>query len=77
MIKKQFHIDLLSSPDSEGLVLEACYDDDPPFLMISVDQNNLQTVTILETKKDITLTLEQLEKIVEIAKREVVNTYWD
>lgn len=71
----QFNIVLSSSPDSEGLTLEACYGEEPPFMIISVDENELQTVTIWETETDITLTLEQLEKIVEVAKRKVVNTY--
>lgn len=68
---------LCSVPDSEGLVLELSKGDEPAFLEVRVDDGNVQWFRFFSSEKHITITLEDMETAIEIAKKEVVNTSID
>ena len=68
---------LCSVPDSEGLVLEVSGNDEVAFLEVRVDDNDIQWVRFFSSDENVALTLEDMEKAIEIAKREVINTSFE
>ncbi|AJQ94130.1 hypothetical protein [Gynuella sunshinyii] len=76
-IIEKVNFQLCSVPDSEGLVLELSNGDEPAFLEVRVDDNDVQWFRFFSSEKHIAITLEDMEKAIEIAKKEVVNTSID
>ena len=68
---------LCSVPDSEGLTLELSIDDEPAFMEIRVDDENKQWIRIFPREAELKIPLEDLRVALDIAKREVVNVYFD
>lgn len=64
---------LCSVPDSEGLVLEISKNDDAALIEIRVDSKNVQWIRFFSNDNHIAITLSDMEKAIEIAKKEVVN----
>ncbi|GAA5444531.1 hypothetical protein Misp06_02718 [Microbulbifer sp. NBRC 101763] len=76
-IIEKANFQLCSVPDSEGLVLEISKGEEPAFLEVRVDENGVQWFRFFSNENHVAITLEDMEKAIEIAKREVVNTSID
>ncbi len=70
---KNISFQLCSVPDSEGLVLELSKEDEAAFLEIRVDSDDIQWVRFFSSEDHIALTLDDVQKALDIAKKEVVN----
>lgn len=73
-IIKEVYFELCSVPDSEGLVLELSNNEKPAFLEVRVDSDNTQWFRFFSSKEHIAVSLEDMEKAIKIAKKEVINT---
>jgi hypothetical protein len=76
-VVEKLNFQLCSVPDSEGLVLEISKDEKPAFLEVRIDGDNIQWFRFFSSEKHVSMTLEDMEKAIGIAKREVVNTSID
>ena len=70
-------LQLCSVPDSEGLVLEISEKNHPAFMEIRVDSSDVQWARFFSDERHFAIQLKDLEKAIEIAKKEVVNVSMD
>ncbi len=74
---KNVNFQLCSVPDSEGLILELSGKDEIAFLEIRVDSDDVQWVRFFSRDNHIAITLQDMEKAIDIAKKEVINVSFD
>ena len=65
---------LCSVPNSEGLVLELSEGDEPAFLEVRVDSDNVRWFRFFSSEKHLAITMEDVERAIQVAKKEVINT---
>lgn len=74
--KLEFQLASLSVEEN-SVILEFIDDNDNELIQINIDKNNVHHVILYSLSENITFPLSELEKGIEIAKREVKNIDFD